>query len=287
MRQLLTAHRPPVKFEYDGEPLRLAPEVELTAYRVVQEALTNAARHAAANQATVRAELTEDALCLLIEDDDRASIWRPSNTQIAEPRAWPAQHARAVDSVGSEIEIYSEPLRDARHRASPCARFRYENNYRPTSRRHHLVREALRALLDEHEGIEVIGERNGNEAIELARTLKPDIVVMDISMPHLNGWKRRAHAEPQPPTLCDHPLAAQPARCVVKALLAGRGYLLGSIADELIEAIYAVSRDVHLQQLPRAEIGHVARRGDNIPADLLTPRERELSTCRRGQHQPA
>jgi DNA-binding NarL/FixJ family response regulator len=53
---------------------------------------------------------------------------------------------------------------------------------------HTIVREGLRALLLADKGIEVIGEaHNGREAVEMTETLKPDVVVMDIAMPLLNG----------------------------------------------------------------------------------------------------
>lgn len=53
---------------------------------------------------------------------------------------------------------------------------------------HTLVRRGIRALLENAEGIEVIGEaENGEEAITLAKRLEPDVVVMDISMPILDG----------------------------------------------------------------------------------------------------
>jgi DNA-binding NarL/FixJ family response regulator len=53
---------------------------------------------------------------------------------------------------------------------------------------HTIVREGLRALLLADEAIEVVGEaRNGREAVEMAEALKPDVVVMDIAMPLLNG----------------------------------------------------------------------------------------------------
>lgn len=149
---------------------------------------------------------------------------------------------------------------------------------------HHLVREALRALLDEQDGLEVIGQaQNGNEALERARSLQPDIVVMDISMPHLNGLEatERMNNLSQPPQVII--LSQHNQRdYVVKALLAGaRGYLLkDSIADELIEAIYTVFKgDTYLsEQLPQAEIEEYVRRGESIPSmlDQLTPREREV-----------
>jgi DNA-binding NarL/FixJ family response regulator len=55
---------------------------------------------------------------------------------------------------------------------------------------HLIVREGLRALLKLEEGIEVIGEaENGRQAVELAGSLHPDVVVMDIAMPMLNGME--------------------------------------------------------------------------------------------------
>jgi DNA-binding NarL/FixJ family response regulator len=53
---------------------------------------------------------------------------------------------------------------------------------------HNLVRRGIRALLENAEGIEVVGEaKNGEEAIELTKQLEPDVVVMDISMPRVDG----------------------------------------------------------------------------------------------------
>lgn len=53
---------------------------------------------------------------------------------------------------------------------------------------HQLMREGLRALMSRQEDVEVVGEAvNGLQAFELARTLSPDVVIMDINMPELNG----------------------------------------------------------------------------------------------------
>ncbi|MEG3071325.1 MAG: response regulator transcription factor [Candidatus Syntrophopropionicum ammoniitolerans] len=53
---------------------------------------------------------------------------------------------------------------------------------------HKIVREGLRSLLREHPRVEVVGEAgNGYQAVELARELAPDVVIIDVAMPLLNG----------------------------------------------------------------------------------------------------
>jgi len=149
---------------------------------------------------------------------------------------------------------------------------------------HHLVREALRALLEERTEVDVIGQaEDGAEAIDLAQKLKPDIVVMDISMPNLNGLEatRRLMELSDSPKII---ILSQHKRqeYVVQALQAGAsGYLLkDSITDELIEAIQTVKEGMTYlsEQLPREEIMGLIRRGETLPnpVERLTPREREV-----------
>ncbi len=108
---------------------------------------------------------------------------------------------------------------------------------------HHLVRQGIRMLLEKAEDIDVVGEaENGLEAVDMAESLTPDIVVMDISMPRLNGIQateqiRSRVSQTQVVVLSMHADDAM----VRQALRRGaRGYVLKrAVGEELLLAIRA------------------------------------------------
>src|SRR3981081_286598 len=111
---------------------------------------------------------------------------------------------------------------------------------------HALFRSGLRALFESLEGIEVVGEaENGREAVELAEQLQPDIVLMDIQMPEMDGieaTRRLAASRPAPAVLVL--TMHEDDESVFSAMRAGaRGYLLkGAAQDDVSRAIMAVGR---------------------------------------------
>jgi DNA-binding NarL/FixJ family response regulator len=111
---------------------------------------------------------------------------------------------------------------------------------------HALVRKGLRALLEGLGGVEIIGEAgNGREALRLIRALRPDVVLMDIAMPELNGLDATARAVRQAPDTRVIILSMHATKeHVLEALRAGTsGYVLKNAAiEELDRAIKSVAR---------------------------------------------
>ncbi len=149
---------------------------------------------------------------------------------------------------------------------------------------HHLVRQGIRALLEKVGDIQVIAEaEDGQQAIELVQRLTPDVLVMDITMPRLNGIEateriRRLGVSTQVVILSmhsDETLARQALRSGAK------GYLLKrSVTQELILAIRAASRDeIYLTSGITGFLldEFLQTDSDNSKVfTLLTPREREV-----------
>lgn len=109
---------------------------------------------------------------------------------------------------------------------------------------HKVVREGTRRLLESQPDFEVVGEASdGIEAVELARKLKPEIIIMDVSMPRLNGIEATRQIKAIYPNIAILPLTGYDDDEYVFALLeaGAAGYLLkDSSGEELIEAIRQV-----------------------------------------------
>ena len=110
---------------------------------------------------------------------------------------------------------------------------------------HRLLREGLRSLLESEDGIDVVGEAaNGKEALQFSRQCLPDVVLMDIAMPEMNGIEATRLLTSELPTVRVLALSMESdRRFVVEVLKAGAcGYLLKDCpAEELIKAIRIIA----------------------------------------------
>lgn len=145
---------------------------------------------------------------------------------------------------------------------------------------HQLVRQGIRALL-EQEGIDVIGEASdGREAVQLAQTLRPDVAVLDLAMPALNGLlagKEILHVSPRTKSilLTMH----EEEQYVLQALQAGmQGYVVKrQAANELVQAIREVANGaIYLSPSISRTVVQAYLHKTELPADPLTPRERQV-----------
>lgn len=149
---------------------------------------------------------------------------------------------------------------------------------------HDLVRAGVRALLDKIAGIEVIGEAgNGREALEKIELLHPDLVLMDILMPELNGLDATARAANKFPDTRIVILSMNATQeVVIQALQAGAaGYLLKNTSPAELElAIKAVIRgEMYLSSAISQHVIEACLKRLTSPAsdrEMLTPRQREI-----------
>lgn len=161
---------------------------------------------------------------------------------------------------------------------------------------HRLFREGLRALLSVSEGLTVVGEAgDGQQAVELAAELHPDVIVMDIQMPLLSGLEatRRILRAPRPPGVLVVSMFDDDDNVFAAMQAGARGYLLkGAAPEDLLRGVEAVARGEALfgpgiaQRLMR----YFARapRSGPLPFPELTDREREiLARIGQGQRNPA
>ncbi len=143
---------------------------------------------------------------------------------------------------------------------------------------HGVVRAGLRALLNVESDIEVVGEaENGMQVLALARSLQPDVVLLDISMPGLDGLQalRRLHEQtPQPRVLVL--TVHEDAGLLQESIRAGAsGYIVKrAVETELLDAIRAVCRgQIYIHPAMTRSLLPETRREGCLSPERLTPRE--------------
>ncbi|HEX6895674.1 MAG TPA: response regulator transcription factor [Bryobacteraceae bacterium] len=151
---------------------------------------------------------------------------------------------------------------------------------------HNILRDGMRLLLERQPGFEVVGEAgDGREIVELAREQRPDVVVMDIAMPNMNGIEAtRRIVEKHPHTGVVILSMHYDESYVLRSLKAGaRAYLLkDALKAELISAIRAVAEGRSFfspkisKILQEDYIGALGRKDADDSYELLTDREREI-----------
>lgn len=146
---------------------------------------------------------------------------------------------------------------------------------------HTVVRRGFGLILSTQPDMEVIGEaRNGREAVELATAMQPDVVVIDVSMPELNGIEGTRRIGEQCPRTRVLALSMHRDAVYVREILkaGARGYLVKDADDDaFVDAVRAVARgEAYLSPAISELVLNDYRKHVSNPLDLLTTREREV-----------
>ena len=150
---------------------------------------------------------------------------------------------------------------------------------------HEVVRRGVRALLESHPGWEICGEaKDGRDAVESAKALRPDLVLVDVGMPNLNGLDATRQILSQLPNTRVLVLTMHESEQIIREVLevGARGFLLKSdTARDLIAAVEALQRRTTFFTSSVAEmvLNGYLHRGPDLEKplkDRLTPREREV-----------
>ena len=143
---------------------------------------------------------------------------------------------------------------------------------------HYLARMALRSVLSERSDIVIVGEAcDGASGVELFRQTAPDVTVMDLRLPGVNGFDAiaaiRKHCKTAKIAVLSNYEGSED---IYRAIRAGAlAYLTKDASgEEVVEAILSVHRGI--RYLPRTARDRLAER---TPLEELTPREHEVLTC--------
>ena len=196
----------------DGEPKPIAEEVLTVVYQSIQELLINVLKHSQKTDATLSFRCKGAYLEVVVQDQgvgfDVLAIRNPSDKG-----AFGLFNMRErLSSIGGDLDLTSiasqgtsaKVIVPLKRGASPVKEPQTVSESRSSDRRspprggrairvllvddHAVMREGLRRILEEQEDIEVVGEADDGEmAVEMTRHCKPDVVIMDVNMPRING----------------------------------------------------------------------------------------------------
>jgi len=289
---------------------RLAGAIEEELLRIAQEALNNAVKHARAKHVQVILQFDEDTVCLQVRDD---GVGFDPNTARKRGGLGLIGIQERLERMGGSLQVASAPGQGTQVRVTVDTRTALSQEPRPASPPglagqaprstaqtpdanrpgapirvlvaddHEIVRKGIGAVLSAQTGVCIVGEAgNGQEAIARAEELRPDVILMDLAMPGMDGVEATRQIiarQPEARILVLTGLAAD--QNVFAAIKAGAsGYLLKeSGPDNLLQAIRQVyhgeaSLDPPIARTVLQEFVRLSERP--LAPDLLSEREAEV-----------
>jgi signal transduction histidine kinase/CheY-like chemotaxis protein len=206
-----------VEVHHDGPLPELPEETAIQIFLTIRELLLNVVKHAQVSQAVIKFDHSAGELIVNVEDQGVGISQWENDAQPNDGTFGLASARERLEMLGGRLEVLPGrpqgtqvklmvPLESPQAAKERRERQATESvlSESPRSVRvlladdHQMVREGLRIIFDSEPGFEVVGEAaNGVEAVDKARALHPDVVVMDVNMPQMNGIEatRRITAE--------------------------------------------------------------------------------------------
>ena len=258
-----------------GPALALDEDAERTVYRAAAEALRNVQRHAAAHRVTVSVERDDAGVRLEVTDDGAG--FAPDD------RERRREEGHVGLSLLEELAARTDGRLDVRSAPGEGTTFATRTSARMIrlliADDHAVVRTGLERLVTTFEDVELVGAAaNGQEAVERCLESEPDVVLMDLEMPVLDGIAAtRAIAATQPDVAVVVLTSFSDRDQILRALDAGAvGYLLKDAEpEEIAKALRAAARgEAPLD--PRAGRALLSARSSATPLDGLSEREQDV-----------
>jgi PAS domain S-box-containing protein len=247
-RRMEELHSLAVDVVDDGNPKPLSEDYRIVVFRAVQELLTNAVKHAKATRVTVSLRREKRTARIEVKDDGVGFL-------ASEVRSGSAKGERyglfsiqeRMQHLGGRFEVVSRPGEGVRAVLVTPLRVKEDEKAAPSRVRiviaddHQLMRDGLRGFLEKEPGFEIVGEAaNGLEAVHRSHEAKPDVVIMDINMPVMDGIEATRQIKQALPEVQVIGLTAYGEDPIASRVLdagASSVVLKGSSAEALSEAI--------------------------------------------------
>ncbi len=270
-----------ISYEVVGEPARLPATVAITVYRILQEALTNVARHAAGAATRVRIEVDPAQTVLTVDSMGEAGVNNHGGIGLSTMK-------ERAEVLGGDLAAgpYRPGMAGARGAARRSGRRGATVIRVMLVDDQELVRAGLRGILRARFGFEIVAElSDGAGVVAAVRESRPDVVLMDVRMPGVDGvtaTQQLRASDQAPPVLVLTTFEDE--EILAGALRAGAaGFLLKGVpVEDLQRAVRTVAEGgawldpaVTARVLAAYRDGPVPRAPDPALA-VLTPREREV-----------
>ncbi|WNM64070.1 PAS domain-containing protein [Candidatus Nitrospira neomarina] len=274
--QQMERHDLRVQVQHGDQAIELSEDQAIFVFQAVRELLFNIIKHSGVSEALVSLKRTaSQELHVKVEDAGKGFHPSPISTDYSKPGRFGLFSIRErTEALGGHFYIESAPGKGTQatlvvplQPVSPTVASNSDSKGIPKpldpiaqggSRKkvvrillvddHAMIREGIRTLLENHEDFVIVGEaKNGEEAIAVAQLVLPDVVIMDVNMPKMNGieatkWLTRKH-----PSIRVIGLSVHEDKQIEKMLLeAGAATYVtkGSVASQLVEAIRQVVNQI-------------------------------------------